>query len=76
MTHSPRSSWSADAERDGSEQLREETAALRREAAELLSRSRWWRDELHRELLSRRRWQGVRSAVGGATPQGRDDGGT
>jgi hypothetical protein len=34
----------------------EETAALRREAAELLRRSRWYRDECLRELLLQRRW--------------------
>jgi hypothetical protein len=34
----------------------EDTAALRREAAELLRRSRWYRDECRRELLLQRRW--------------------
>jgi hypothetical protein len=37
----------------------EETAALRREAAEILRRSRWWRDERRRELLQGRRWYGT-----------------
>jgi hypothetical protein len=37
-------------------QLHEEAAALRREAAEILARSRWWRDERRRELLRDRRW--------------------
>lgn len=50
------------AQRDTAEQLARETAALRREAAELLSRSRWWRDECRRELLRCRRWYGVRPA--------------
>jgi hypothetical protein len=40
----------------------DETAALRREAAELLSRSRWWQEELLREELLRRDW--YRPAVG------------
>jgi hypothetical protein len=50
------------AQRETADQLAQETAALRREAAELLSRSRWWRDECRRELLRCRRWYGVRSA--------------
>jgi hypothetical protein len=37
----------------------EETAALRREAAAILGRSRWWRDECRRELLRDRRWYGT-----------------
>jgi hypothetical protein len=40
------------------EQLRAKTAALRREAAEILSRSRVWRDQCRRELLRSRRWHG------------------
>jgi hypothetical protein len=52
------------ARRAGAVELPEETAAetaeLRRQAAELLSRSRWWRDECRRELLLARRWHGVR----------------
>jgi hypothetical protein len=43
----------------------EETAALRREAAELLKRSRWWREDCTRELLRARRWRGARSALPG-----------
>jgi hypothetical protein len=50
------------AQRETAQQLAEETAALRREAAELLSRSRWWRDECRRELLRSRRWYGARPA--------------
>jgi hypothetical protein len=34
------------------------TAELRREAAELLSRSRWWRNERMPERLLSRRWHG------------------
>jgi hypothetical protein len=49
-------------QREVAEQLAEETAALRREAAELLSRSRWWREECRRELLRCRRWYGAASA--------------
>jgi hypothetical protein len=40
-------------------QLAAETAALRREAADFLSRSRWNRDDCLRELLRERRWYGV-----------------
>ncbi|MEA2252247.1 MAG: hypothetical protein QOJ82_3011 [Solirubrobacteraceae bacterium] len=50
----------------------EDTAALRREAAELLSRSRWWRDDGLRELLLGRRWCGMPSALPGAEPGERD----
>jgi hypothetical protein len=39
-----------------------ETAALRREAAEIVRRSRWWRDECRRELLLQRRWYGAPAA--------------
>jgi hypothetical protein len=49
-------------QRETAEQLAEETAALRREAAELLNRSRWWKDECRRELLLGRRWYGGRPA--------------
>jgi CBS domain-containing protein len=34
------------------------TAELRREAADILSRSRWWREERLRGTLSERRWHG------------------
>jgi hypothetical protein len=47
------------------EQLRAKTAALRREAAEILSRSRVWRDECRRELLRSRRWHGGSSMSDG-----------
>jgi hypothetical protein len=46
------------AQRDA-HRLSEETAALRREAADILARSRWWRDECVRELLLHRRWLGT-----------------
>jgi hypothetical protein len=36
------------------------TAELRKEAVELLSRSRWWRDERVREQLLGRTWRGTR----------------
>jgi hypothetical protein len=45
-----------------------ETVALRREAAELLSRSRWWRDECLRELLRSRRWDPDKPSPGAAEP--------
>jgi hypothetical protein len=51
----PRSTDPATALREA-RQFDEETAALRREAAEILRGSRWWRDERRRELLRRRRW--------------------
>jgi hypothetical protein len=54
------------AQRTAPKQPTEETAALRREAVELLSRSRWWRDECRRELLRDRRWYGVPSESPGA----------
>jgi hypothetical protein len=41
----------------------EETAALRREAAEILSRSPWYQVECRREMLLRRRWQGPTGPV-------------
>jgi hypothetical protein len=67
MTHAPRTSTSSSFDADAllaslaaqraiGAELADETAALRREAAELLRRSRWWRDECRRELLRRRRW--------------------
>jgi hypothetical protein len=74
MPHAPRSSRSgrvpsadasgmhADAIREflaDTTELAEETAALRREAAELLRRSRWYKDECRRELLLQRRWMRV-----------------
>jgi hypothetical protein len=80
MPHSPRSSRSgrdpfadasatdADAIRDflaDATELAEETAALRREAAELLRRSRWYKDECRRELLLQRRWTRVPRPPGG-----------
>jgi hypothetical protein len=40
--------------------LAAETAALRREAAEILGRSRWYSDDRLRELLLRRTWYGPR----------------
>jgi hypothetical protein len=40
-------------------QLAAETAALRRQAAEILRRSRWYRDDCLRELLLERRWHGA-----------------
>jgi hypothetical protein len=71
MTHSTNPSGTFRLDTDGLRDLKpahgagaveppEETAELRRQAAELLSRSRWWRDECRRELLLRRRWHGVR----------------
>lgn len=66
------------AQRERAERLSRETAALRREAAELLIRSRWWRDDALRELLSGRRWHGVRAAEppdAEPGPDGHADGG-
>jgi hypothetical protein len=40
----------------------EETAALRREAADILRRSRRYRDLRRRELLLQRRWYGAPAA--------------
>ena len=40
------------------QQEAERTAELRSEAAELLSRSRWWRDDRVREQLLSRAWHG------------------
>jgi hypothetical protein len=48
-----------------------EEAALRREAAELLRRSRWYRDECCRELLLERRWFGVPSPPSEHGPRSR-----
>jgi hypothetical protein len=50
----------------------EDTAALRREAAELLLRSRWWRDERRRELLRERRWYGPAPAARAGEPDRRE----
>jgi hypothetical protein len=58
----------AAAQRETSEQLARETAELRREAADLLSRSRGWRDERRRELLRHRRWYGVHLGPQGTGP--------
>jgi hypothetical protein len=55
-----------------SPQPAEDTAALRREAAELLSRSRWWRDDCRRELLLDRRWHGAPSPLRASEPDERD----
>jgi hypothetical protein len=44
------------------EETAQETAALRLEAAELLRRSRWYRDECRRDLLLQRRWHAVPAA--------------
>jgi hypothetical protein len=51
----PHSSTSREAQ-SHARRLAEENAALRREAADILSRSRWYRDDCLRELLLARRW--------------------
>lgn len=50
-------------------QLAAETAALRREAADFLRRSRWNRDDGLRELLRERHWYVVPAE---APPRGHD----
>jgi hypothetical protein len=59
--------WERPAAESDARRLAEETAALRREAADILRRSRSYRDECLREVLLRRRWYGAGPPAGGAT---------